>query len=73
MVDTVDIAQEQTESLHAKRIEETRKRAGKLEHQATGYCLNCDEKLEPGRRFCDAACRDDYERLLKRSSVWQGE
>lgn len=27
----------------------------------TGVCLNCGEVLESGR-FCDADCRDDYER-----------
>lgn len=28
---------------------------------ATGQCYNCDEGLEPGIRFCDEHCRDDYE------------
>lgn len=26
-----------------------------------GQCYNCDEQLEPGHRFCDTSCRDDYE------------
>lgn len=32
---------------------------------ATGRCLDpyCDEEIaEPGRRFCDADCRDAYEK-----------
>lgn len=27
----------------------------------TGACLNCDEPLPPGLRWCDALCRDDWE------------
>lgn len=30
---------------------------------ATGCCLNCGEKLtEPGARWCDVDCRDDWQR-----------
>ncbi len=29
---------------------------------ATGSCLNCCESLPDGGRFCDADCRDDYEK-----------
>lgn len=29
---------------------------------AIGSCHNCDESLRPGMRFCDADCRDDYEK-----------
>lgn len=31
--------------------------------EATGYCLFCEEPLEDGRRWCDAECRDDWQRL----------
>ncbi len=36
--------------------------------KAVGLCLYCGETLPPGRRFCDADCRDgfDYEARLKR-------
>lgn len=27
-----------------------------------GSCYYCEEDLPPGRIFCDAQCRDDYER-----------
>ena len=27
-----------------------------------GYCYYCGEALRAGKRFCDADCRDDYER-----------
>lgn len=29
---------------------------------ATGECLNCGELLPAGLRWCDADCRNDYER-----------
>lgn len=29
---------------------------------ATGACLFCESPLEPPMRWCDAACRDDWER-----------
>lgn len=30
--------------------------------ESTGHCLWCDKPLEPGLRWCDADCRDDWER-----------
>lgn len=30
-----------------------------------GKCHYCDEGLEPGHRFCDEHCRDDYEKLQR--------
>ena len=27
-----------------------------------GYCYYCGEALRAGKRFCDADCRDDYDR-----------
>jgi len=30
--------------------------------QATGRCLWCNEPLADGRRWCDAECRDEWER-----------
>lgn len=32
-----------------------------------GYCLHCDEEIEsgaPNQRFCDAECRDQYDKRL---------
>lgn len=29
---------------------------------STGYCLNCDEQLPDGGRFCDKDCAEDYEK-----------
>lgn len=33
--------------------------------EATGFCLWCEEVVAPGRRFCDADCRDLWDRDLK--------
>lgn len=30
--------------------------------QAVGYCLECGEPLAAGLRWCDADCRDDWEK-----------
>ncbi len=31
--------------------------------EAVGHCLFCEEAInEPGRRWCDADCRDSWER-----------
>lgn len=32
----------------------------------TGECHNCGESLAGDLRFCDADCRDDFERRQKR-------
>lgn len=28
---------------------------------ATGRCLSCQHKVKPGRRWCNAECRDTWE------------
>lgn len=35
--------------------------------QPTGFCLNedCEEELEGDKRWCDASCRDQWERARK--------
>ena len=32
----------------------------------TGDCYNCGEILEGDRRWCDADCRDEYDRRARR-------
>lgn len=32
----------------------------------TGECLFCGVKLDGGRRWCDAGCRDDWDMLERR-------
>lgn len=29
---------------------------------STGLCLNCDEPLDEGLRFCDKDCAEDYDK-----------
>lgn len=33
---------------------------------ATGICLYCAAPTEPGRRWCDADCRDEWEAQCQR-------
>jgi hypothetical protein len=33
---------------------------------STGYCLNCDEPLDDGRRWCDAECCKDWQARTSR-------
>lgn len=33
--------------------------------EAIGECLNCGELVEPGRRWCNADYRDDWERTIR--------
>lgn len=33
---------------------------------ATGFCLNCEEPLEDGRRWCDKDCSTDWQRRQPR-------
>ena len=30
--------------------------------EATGFCLNCDARLREGARWCDANCREDWQK-----------
>lgn len=32
---------------------------------SVGHCHNCDEPVRAGDLFCDADCRDDYERRTR--------
>lgn len=33
---------------------------------ANGACYNCDAEIADGRRWCDAACRDEYQKSMRR-------
>lgn len=59
MSDEADLAQS-----HMELEEEMRRRYKKpvgLEVEATGKCLNCGERLDSVKRWCDDACREDWE------------
>ncbi|PPC91866.1 MAG: hypothetical protein CTY34_01990 [Methylobacter sp.] len=34
---------------------------------ANGYCLNCGDPIDGGRRWCDNDCRDDWARRERRA------
>jgi hypothetical protein len=63
MADIVDKADEQNEaylrSVLARRLPGA--------PAATGRCLNCEEPLAPGVRWCDIVCRDDWQRRQERN------
>ncbi len=58
-MDIADLAQ-QREERDRDRAMAARRETGP---QATGACLWCGEPLGDGRRWCDALCRDHWERM----------
>lgn len=60
MADFIDDANETAELFLQAAL---RKSQGKGKAPlATGFCLNCQEKLAEGARWCDADCREDWEK-----------
>ena len=67
MSDIIDKANElveQTDSLALKAI----RAKLKPEAEFTGECLWCSEELQAPRRWCDADCRDAWEKDKRRKS-----
>lgn len=62
MSDPIDRAQAREEEMRCDALREV-KLVPTL--SACGACYNCGEKIEVGE-FCDANCRDDYERMQRR-------
>ena len=65
MPDTVDLAQVQNERLNQAALALRKPVAP----EATGRCLNCGEPLPDGQRWCDADCRDDWQRTIARKRL----
>ena len=60
MVDEVDRANEQIE----KGIEDTLKNIDTtIPKNMTGKCLSCGQSVDDERRWCNADCRDNYEKI----------
>lgn len=61
MSDHADLALEIVEARNARALEvhASRQETGPV---YTGYCLECGEDLDNPRRWCDAECRDQWER-----------
>ena len=58
MSDIIDTANDYAEVL-TEAARQFRKPEGP---KATGFCLNCGEALEDGRRFCDFDCMSQWEK-----------
>lgn len=58
MADDVDLMQDREQIFLDQQLK-VRKPEGP---QATGKCLTCETPVEAPRRWCDADCRDDYDR-----------
>lgn len=66
-MDVIDRAQMEIEHEAARR----RPKADKKEAEETGFCLYCGEPLTKGRRWCDAECRDSWEKEQKRKNFYR--
>lgn len=70
MTDTVDEANATQAHFDDLQIAKAREAAKKTEAAATGYCLTCETKTnKPGQRWCNADCRDDWEKLKSRGVI----
>lgn len=60
MADIVDVTAEREPHNMKLALLRSKRQEGPV---ATGWCLNCDTELEDdGRRWCDAECRDQWEK-----------
>lgn len=58
MADDADRAQQHIDAELAHLVARRRAEAP----AATGFCLHCGAVVDPPRRWCDADCRDDWQR-----------
>jgi hypothetical protein len=61
MTDEIDQANEKVLAAQEEAIKAARRKVLQIEPIPTGRCLNCSKRVSTGRRWCDAACRDEYE------------
>ena len=65
MSDEADNAAAYEETLRAAEILNATKHSGPVA-KYTGFCLSCAMPIaEHGRRWCDAGCRDDWEKTKR--------
>ncbi|MDR2092328.1 MAG: DUF2116 family Zn-ribbon domain-containing protein [Azoarcus sp.] len=72
MADIIDLANATAEKIAADALHQ-RKPEGPM---PTGVCLYCGEPLPDGRRWCDANCRDDWQKeqnmkRAKHAEIWE--
>lgn len=63
MADIIDKADELNETYLRAALAQRRTRAP----EANGLCLNCDEPVAMGLRWCDKDCLGDWERRQERA------
>ena len=64
MSDIIDVAQAKAEAIASAELA----RRHPVGPAATGLCHWCGEPVPEGRRWCDADCRDDWQREQRRKT-----
>jgi hypothetical protein len=64
MSDEVDVSNDRWDMFVSMMINSAG--SGAPEAEAIGECLYCSEELPEGRRWCDADCRDGWQKLKGR-------
>lgn len=49
-------------------VQQIRSKAKQLEIKPTGFCFNCEAKIDSDKRFCDKDCLDDYTKRVGRKN-----
>lgn len=62
MANEADMADDFIEAFLADSLERQRTAVSNIP-AARGTCLNCEETVAAGRRWCDQDCRDDWQRI----------
>lgn len=62
MADDIDNAQSVTELFTEIALKNTQQQT---QPTHSGFCLNCREPIDKSKPFCDADCRDDFEKRRK--------
>lgn len=68
MSDIIDKANDLVEQTDSMALRAVRAKL-KPEAEPTGYCLACGEDVAPPRRWCDADCRDMWEKDKRRTKL----
>lgn len=63
MADEVDVTAQRLE----REMEALLRRRAKAGPRSTGACLWCEAPLPDGQRWCDADCRDAWQRFEERA------
>lgn len=67
MADEIDRA-EHLQSIILDAAVKQRRDVSGVPVMGTGRCHSCGDRVEDGRRWCDADCRDDWEK----GERWEG-